>query len=205
MRGREDGSGSASQTRSRPRHGGHRHGHGVPLSHRPRTVATSAQARQPRQPGIRQVAQVRTLAVFKGEGGSRELSRQDLDLSRLRPGVHLDRRRAGVLRLARTAERTEPLPGRSRRASRGRRWRRWWWRRIRRRSARDVQRGLQQLRQGSARSVPAARRQAGVLLRLLRAEATAEERVLARGLNRSLAPSPHSPRSRYRRESARAA
>ena len=66
---REDGSGSASQTRSRPRHGGHRHGHGVPLSHRPLTVATSAQARQPQRPGIRQVAQVRTLAVFKGEGG----------------------------------------------------------------------------------------------------------------------------------------
>src|SRR3989442_93856 len=53
-----------------------------------------------------------------------------------------------------------------------RRWRlqRWRWRRrIRRRPARDVHRDMQQLRTRGARSVPATRRQARVLQRLLRA------------------------------------
>src|SRR5207247_10905363 len=56
-----------------------------------------------------------------------------------------------------------------------RRRRRWWWwirrwrRRLRRRPARDVHRDMQQLRTRGTRSVPAARRQARVLQRLLRA------------------------------------
>src|SRR6185503_689042 len=53
---RESRSGSASQTRSGPRHGGHRHGHGDPLSHRPMTVSTSAHPRQPRHARVGQVA-----------------------------------------------------------------------------------------------------------------------------------------------------
>jgi hypothetical protein len=43
--------------RSRPRHGGRRHGHGDPLSHRRVTVPTSAHPRQPCLAGVGQVAQ----------------------------------------------------------------------------------------------------------------------------------------------------
>src|SRR4030088_3855558 len=43
--------------RSSPRHGGNRHGHRDPLSHRARTVATSKRPRQPRGRGVGQVAQ----------------------------------------------------------------------------------------------------------------------------------------------------
>jgi sulfoxide reductase heme-binding subunit YedZ len=43
-------------------------------------------------------------------GRSRELSRQDPDLQGLRAGIHLDRRRAGVLRKPRTPERSHSLP-----------------------------------------------------------------------------------------------
>lgn len=106
------------------------------------------------------------------------IRRQDPDLSRLWPRVRVDCWRAGVLSVPRASEPTEPLPILPCRASCRRRWwwrwwlirrwRRWWWRWLRWWPARDVHRDVLELRTRGSRSVPAPRRQARLLLRLLR-------------------------------------
>ena len=62
----------------------------------------------------------------------------------------------------------------------------WWWRWLRSPGARDVLRDLLHLWPGGARAVPAARRQAGVLLQLL--QAPREQRLRRRQLPVSTQP-----------------
>jgi hypothetical protein len=110
-------------------------------------------------------------------GVSVELRRQDFDLPRLRPGIRVYGWRAGVLRRQGVRERAVAVPGLPR-GSQGLSWRGWrelrWQlrlRRLRSPGAPDVLSHLLDLRPGGPGAVPAARRQAGLLLGLLHAEA----------------------------------